>query len=240
MIFNSNGGTDKSKGLTATANDIVKDKTALVDGEVITGSVDVQSSGHNVITAYPIQSNDDIYVLCDLKKDILLKSGVILGAYTHISNFGDATAADVTAGKTFTSAAGLKVTGTYSSGLVFEEVAGEGNLDSDSNTLSITITDTNTIYKINEILDSGHGRLYGFGYMTLGVITRGSEYMTALRIGLYDGEWEASGVRGGNATVGRGASCSYDRSTNTLTITLSGSEYYFCEGKWWVLTAFTE
>ena len=41
MIFNSNGGTDKSKGLTATANDIVKDKTALVDGEVITGTKEI-------------------------------------------------------------------------------------------------------------------------------------------------------------------------------------------------------
>ena len=35
------GGADKSKGLTATKNDIAKGKTALVNGEIVTGNTPV-------------------------------------------------------------------------------------------------------------------------------------------------------------------------------------------------------
>lgn len=48
-------------------------------------------------------------------KDTLIKSGVAITHYVDIPLFGDATAEDVAAGKTFTSAAGVKVTGTATS-----------------------------------------------------------------------------------------------------------------------------
>lgn len=43
---------------------------------------------------------------------MLIKNGARVRAQAMLSNFGDATAADVTSGKTFTSKAGLKLTGT--------------------------------------------------------------------------------------------------------------------------------
>ena len=52
--------------------------------------------------------------------DRLFRSGSYAAPYVAISNFGDATADDVAAGKTFTSSAGLKVTGTSKSNRAME------------------------------------------------------------------------------------------------------------------------
>ena len=47
-----------------------------------------------------------------VSKGIVNKGTTTTSLTTYLSNFGDATAADVASGKTFTSAAGLKITGT--------------------------------------------------------------------------------------------------------------------------------
>ena len=57
--------------------------------------------------------NSYIYYYLDPGKNgVLIKNGARVRAQAMLSNFGDATAADVTSGKTFTSKAGLKLTGT--------------------------------------------------------------------------------------------------------------------------------
>ena len=68
------------------------------------------------------------------------------------SNFGDATAADVAAGKTFTSAAGLKVTGTATSG-------SSGGIQAQHIT---SVSDTITIS------GSGTVKVWGYGYYSSG------------------------------------------------------------------------
>lgn len=62
--------------------------------------------------------NETFYI--QLKSDVgdaaergIIDSGTEITMRAPIENFGDATAADVAAGKTFTSTAGLKVTGTH-------------------------------------------------------------------------------------------------------------------------------
>ena len=104
---------------TATAEDIVSPATAYVNGEKVTGSLKPSAINTDVGSLYVgVDDNNKLYFrlpngssfggkrrVVDVDQNITLRH--------PLANFGDATAADVVAGKTFTSAAGLKVTGTH-------------------------------------------------------------------------------------------------------------------------------
>lgn len=113
---------------TATANDIVASKTAYVDGNKITGLVrEVQAdtqyyeeatindtatgkTGRGLNTGY----SQTVGIRAQLQHpDYLIRQNAYVSIYAPSSDFGNATAADVVKGKTFTSSAGLKTTGTY-------------------------------------------------------------------------------------------------------------------------------
>lgn len=102
---------------TATADDIAKDKTAYVNNGVkITGNVVEKISGSEISTGVLVSQeiSDEMYHLRkQISSDVILRSGAIVDSYISSSTFGDATAADVAEGKTFTSSSGLKVTGTH-------------------------------------------------------------------------------------------------------------------------------
>ena len=108
-------GTFTSDG-TAKTSDMADGVIAYVNGKKVTGNVTTTSTNASVDTSQislerePVTNS--IYAKYTYKHDWLFRNGAILTYPIPASNFGNATAADVASGKTFTSSAGLKVTGT--------------------------------------------------------------------------------------------------------------------------------
>lgn len=103
---------------TATASDIVSGKTAYINGEKATGNIEeISSADWNNYEglAVNVYNNSKIGIAAKPKADTLIRKGQYFHLDVPDSVFGDATAADVAAGKTFTSSAGLKKTGTLKS-----------------------------------------------------------------------------------------------------------------------------
>lgn len=115
----------------ATADKIVENYSAYVNGEKIEGSIKTLYGGLNEYGAVVDKSymgaigvnytvTEPSYISPTTGPDISLTAS--------LSDFGDATAEDVVAGKTFTSSAGLKVTGTATLGGSSEDLEALGVL----------------------------------------------------------------------------------------------------------------
>lgn len=124
MILNSKKSGKRLPTLTnpGVASDLVSGKQLInQDGEIVTGTIMEYATGNFVLSDGTIfqggtgSGNDyipTIGIKATIPYDLLGRMGKEGSVSTPASNFGNATAADVAAGKTFTSAAGVNVSGT--------------------------------------------------------------------------------------------------------------------------------
>lgn len=111
-----------------TAGDLASGKQ-LIDqnGEIVTGVVSVTSKSNPLPSIYSnlVYAYSTIYVNGLISQDSLARVGAVAQVPVPSHNFGNATAADVAAGKTFTSAAGVNVEGTaqIGSGVYYESTS---------------------------------------------------------------------------------------------------------------------
>ena len=83
-------------------------------GEIVTGTVNeiFASSNYTVMGDTQTLNDNNLRLDYTFGMDIIMRRNSVFSIVRPISNFGNATAADVAAGKTFTSEAGVKVSGT--------------------------------------------------------------------------------------------------------------------------------
>ena len=116
-------GIDTSDA-TATAGKILKGETAYVKGEKVTGTLKYYPSSSEDSCALDgsvlgfknsegVATDIGIRKVIASKDEMALLSGSEVYLLAPVEKFGDASASDVAEGKTFTSSAGLKVTGTH-------------------------------------------------------------------------------------------------------------------------------
>lgn len=125
----------------AAAENIEYGKTAYVNGEKITGNIPTISdfsASAGVVTS----DNGLLRMQKTISKMI---TGQTIELTSRLNNFGNATAADVVADKTFTSADGYKITGTASSSGSNNGYNCESYFISDVNNLNVQMTNTNNV-----------------------------------------------------------------------------------------------
>ena len=101
-------GTFTNDG-TAKASDMANGVTAYVNGQKVTGNVAVTTSGVQYLASSIKKNASYLDTKYKIGADRLFRNGSTVTLRSSLSNFGDATAADVAFGKTFTSSAGLQV-----------------------------------------------------------------------------------------------------------------------------------
>ncbi|MGM9629026.1 MAG: hypothetical protein ACI3V4_13240, partial [Faecousia sp.] len=112
--YEGSGELDTSDA-TAAAEDMAEGKTAYVNGEKVTGTLPVSNTATYYTTYTSVEhvvSGSSAWFAC---KGTGKEKQIVTNATVNIEpgKFGNASAEDVVAGKTFTSYAGLKVTGTH-------------------------------------------------------------------------------------------------------------------------------
>ena len=140
-LSGNGGAADKSKGLTATAGDIVAGKTAAVNKEIVTGIAKNTASGTIMKQeATLLEENGEIIMRRITNEPIVLRNNSTYRAFVDNPVLGDATEKDVKKGKTFSNNSDVILTGTMDTEIVAEEPSVSVSCSSNKTTVKITTT----------------------------------------------------------------------------------------------------
>ena len=233
-------GTFTNDG-TAKASDMANGVTAYVNGAKVTGNVTTTNTNASVDTSSislerePVTNS--IYAKYTYKNDWLFRYGSTLTYPIPASNFGDATTADVAYGKTFTSSAGLKVTGE---GKLFElNYMGDTESLDERDTSYVNLDFTNNTITIKPYnITAPISRVTGVDNYAIRIKQSSSDYYETQAVkyastyGRYlHMEWSgASSPASASATINYGSRGqvdeAWDDTNKQLTLTISPLEYY--------------
>ena len=178
----SSTGVDTSDA-NAKADNIEAGRTAYVKGEKITGTLPLISEFSSTIAPRWDEANQRLVVsVTNDGKRIFNETKIELRCLGE--KFGDATAADVAAGKTFTSAEGLMLTGTAASGASGGVVRKTGSFTIDANSESYTFS--TGLSKVHSVMVRGNNssnvnNTFAWYYddaQTVGLCAYTSKYVT--------------------------------------------------------------
>ena len=183
-----------------TADDMAEGKELIdANGTVVTGSVEAVDSGS--ANAYYDEQLRSINVNGALRIGFshvfdgakLFRPGSRIASFTPVANFGDATAADVTKGKTFTSVSGLLVEGTHeceagvelptleTPGSASDLAAGKQLIDANGNVVTgtVSVLQGKTISNVSNVsLTGGDVRVYQDNAFTGRTIMENGSYVS--------------------------------------------------------------
>lgn len=233
-------GTFTNDG-TAKASDMADGVTAYVNGKKVTGNVTTTSTNASVDTSQislerePVTNS--IYAKYTYKHNWLFRNGAILTYPIPASNFGNATVADVAYGKTFTSSAGLKMSGT---GKLFEaNYMGDTELVGEKDTSYVNLDFTNNIITIKPYnINFPTSRVTGVDNYAIRIRQSSSDYYETLVVkytrtnGRYlHMEWSgASGPSSSSATINYGergfVTETWDDTNKQISLEVGSLEHY--------------
>ena len=208
-------------GGTATAGRILEGYTAYVNNNLITGTLPDYSN--KTVDATTSWDSTNSKVLLKIPNTAMYSS------YTSYlsssgSNFGNATAANVLADKTFTSTAGLKATGSMvnrsgTSGS-FGEYSATASYDSNNNRIRMRIPAAAYYNTYNYLYANGSA----FGDSTPGKVLEGNTFTSSSGI-------NQTGTLTNNGNTTQSATASFDSTNNRIQMTIPANGYYNTSSK---------